>query len=105
MWVLSFFHENALATTLNSGICAVTHIEPIVASVYTIDPNTKKKNLCFYPQVVSYLLKKIASDQTFVKMGFALLCFALAANTTLMQYADDLYPKSCKVADVNDKST
>lgn len=88
MWVLPFIVYNALATKLNSRMSAVTHIAPVFASVKTIEPTTQKKCFRSYPEVVIYLHKKLANDQTTAKMDFKILRYTQPANKTLMEYAD-----------------
>lgn len=62
MWVLSLSVKNALATTLNSRMSAVTHIAFVVALVTPVKLTTQKKHLCSYPEVANYLHKKFANN-------------------------------------------
>lgn len=53
--------------------------------------------------VANNLFKEMTNDQAFAKMDFAILRCTQLASMTLMQYADDLYDKSCKVPEVYDE--
>lgn len=66
----------------------------------------RQKNLPrSYPKVVSYLLKKVANDQAIAKADFATLRYMQPTIRTPMQYADGLYSKSCKAAQIYDEYT
>lgn len=54
--------------------------------------------------MVYYLLKKFTSNQPFVKYDAAILRYMQRANMTAQQYAYDRMAKSCRVADVYEKS-
>lgn len=40
-----------------------------------------------------------ANDQAFVEIDLPISCYTQSSSMTLMQYAVDLYGKSCKVVD------
>lgn len=105
LWVLQNFVKNGLATTLNSRKSPTTHIASVVALVTTIKPTTQKKFLCSYPEVVNYVLKKFANDKAIAEIDCTILRFSQPTSMTPMQYADDLYAKSSKVADAYEELT
>lgn len=105
MWVLPFFTKNAFATTLNRRMYAATHIAPVVASVIIVKRTTQNKLLRFNQEVASYLLKKFASDQAIANINSTIFRYTQLTKMIFMQYSDDLFAKSRKVADVCDEST
>lgn len=89
---------------VNSSIFASTHIEPVIASENTLEPRKQKKRHRSYPEV-DHLFREIVEDQAISKTNFAVLRYTQPVNMTLKQYADDLYAKSCIVADVYNNAT
>lgn len=102
---LPFLVKNALGTTLNSRISAATHTTPVVASVNKVEPTTQKKLLCSYLEIVNCFLKEFANTHAIAKTHFAILRYMQPAHITYKHYADNLYAKSCNMADVYDEST
>lgn len=105
MWVLHFVVKNRFASTKNSRMSAAINITPAVASAHMTEPLRKKKFVRPYQNVVCYLFEKFANDQDIAEKDYAILLYVLPANMTPVQYADDLYSKFCKVADVYGEST
>lgn len=102
MCVLPFFITNALVLTLYGRVSAPMNIEPNVAFVPLAEPLRQKKLFRSYPDVVNYLLKKVANGQAIAETNSAILRYTQPTSMTLMQYAEDLYAKLCKAADVFD---
>lgn len=75
------------------------NITQVIASVNINELLIRKKFLLSYPDVVNYLLKKFAKDKAIVKIDSKLLRYIQTAHMTPIQYVDDLYSKSCKIAD------
>lgn len=77
---------------------------PVVASVNTVEPTIQKKLIHSYPEVLNYLLKKLANDLAIAEKDSAILRYIQLANMTPMQCAEDLYAKTFKVAEINCES-
>lgn len=105
MWVLPFFVKNALVLTLNSRVPATSTIAHALASVQVAEPLRQKQLFRSYPEVDTYLLKKFTNGQAIAGLDFSISRHSQASSTNTMQYAENLYAKSCKVADVYDEST
>lgn len=72
---------------------------------FTIQTCKLRKILRSYPEMISYSLKKYATDQTITKYDAAVLRYIQLAYMTSQQHAHDLVAKSYKVADVHDEET
>lgn len=105
MWDFPFFDENVHAKMLYSRMSEDTYIAPVVASVNTVESTTQKKLFCSHLKAVNYFFKKFPIDQAIADMNYTILRYTQSANMTPMQYEDDLYSKSCKVADIYEEST
>lgn len=97
--VLPHFVNEKLANTLNSRMCTTDKPFPISASVRNLD-NSSRKLLRFYPEVVDYLQKSLATDKPIVEFYTAILGNLQPANMTAPQNENVLVVKSCGVADV-----
>lgn len=104
MWVLPPYFNDTLAKALISRMCASDKYSHIAASVRNVG-NQSLKLLQLYPGVVNYLLKKLATDQAITEFDVAIWRYMQLVNMTPRQCADELVAKSCKTADVYDKST
>lgn len=47
------------------------------------------------------MLNNFSSNQAIAKINYAIFFYTHLAHTTSKQYADDIYTKSCKVADID----
>lgn len=105
MRVLSLSVRNASSTTLKGRMTAATTVSPAVASAHLAEAVQQIKFLRSYLQVVNYPYGRFAKDQVIANLDAAISRCIQLASMALMQYVDDLYTKSFKVADVNDRST
>lgn len=83
---------------------AATHNAARVASINIFELTTQGKLFRSYPEGANYLLMKFANDQAVAKMDSTILCYPQPPNMTYIQYADDLYAKSCKVVEAYEEA-
>lgn len=84
---------------------AATNIASVIACIYWTEPLTQMKILQSYPEDLNHLLKTFASNQAAAGVYFIILRYNQAASITLVQYADSLHTKSCRVSTVHEEST
>lgn len=99
MWGLLQHVNEALANAFTSRMCEENRIAPVVALAPNNDTSSREV-LRSYLEVVKYLLKKYAKNQTTAVYDAAILRYMLRANMIPKHYADDLVTESSKVADV-----
>lgn len=84
---------------------AFIHNAPEVSSVNTIEPMTEKKLLWPNSEIASYLFKKLSDEQAIAKINSAILRSTQPASMSPIQYEQDMYVTSCKVAGAYDETT
>lgn len=100
VWVLPFFVESALRSTVNRHKSPATSIAAVVASVQLAGLLRQKKLLRSYSEVVNYLLKPFANDLAILKKDSTVWRYTPLPSMTPVQYTNDLNAKSSKVANV-----
>lgn len=85
-------------------MCGKDGFPPFTASEHNVE-NRSRRLLRLYPEVVSYLLKKFATDQAIAEFVVAILRYMQQTTMKLQQYADYLLATSCKVAVKIDEGT
>lgn len=85
-------------------MCAENRSSSFSESASNKKPRSRKL-LRLYPKVVTYLLKKYATDQPMVKNDAAILWYVQPPNMTAQQFPDNSITRSSKVADVYNEST
>lgn len=99
-----FFDKNALVATLNSRMSGAAHTNPVIASVSTTELLIQRTPLRSYLEVVDYFLKTFANDQAIAEKDSRILRYIQSAHMTPTSYADNLYAKTCRIADVYNES-
>lgn len=80
------------------------YITHVFASVNITEMLIWKNLLRYYSDIVNFLLNRFSNDQAIGKLDSKFFCYIQLAHMTPMQYTDELYAQSYKVADVYDKS-
>lgn len=95
MWVLSNYINETLNNALNSRMCAEDWLSPFAAYVRNED-SSPRKMLRSYLEVVTYLLKKYATDQAGEESDAVIWRIVQLQIMALQKYADDLIAKFFK---------
>lgn len=105
IWVPLLFVKSAPTLSLKIRISAVTNIAPVVVSSQSAESLRQKTLLWSYSEFFSYSPEKFADDQVIDKMDSAISSYTPTTSIYPMHYIETLHAKSCKGADVNEKST
>lgn len=75
----------------------------LIAGSVCIAETRSHRILRRYLEAVKYLLKNYAAARALTEFNAAILNYMQPPNMTPQKYADDVIPKSCKVADLYDE--